>query len=166
VDDMQVPEQGDIRRAFVNTSRSRAASMTLPGAWPPPRSDERDFLGWVDPKAPRRAYLVVGPEVGDELVATELRLPSAPGGRARKTMCDLCHSVDAPDGAARVVAPRAGARGRAGDSVGICVCLDFDCSLRVREPLKEHQVSVSGRPDDRQTQLVERLRDFLARIRT
>jgi hypothetical protein len=159
---MHVPEQAAVRRAFVNTSRSRAASMALPGAWPPPRSDERDFLGWVDPKAPRRAYLVV--EV-DELVAIELRLPSAPGGRARKTMCDLCRSVDAPDGAALVVAPRAGARGRAGDSVGICVCTDFECSLRVREPLKEHQISVSGRPDDRQAQLVERLQEFVARIR-
>jgi hypothetical protein len=159
---MHVPDQPAIRRAFVNTSRSRAASMTLPGAWPPPRADDRDFLGWVDPKAPRRAYLVV--EL-DELVAIELRLPSAPGGRARKTMCDLCHSVDAPDGATLMVAPRAGARGRAGDSVGICICTDFACSLRVREPLKEHQVSVSGRPDDRQQQLVERLRDFMARVR-
>ena len=161
---MQVPEQAAVRRAFVNASRSRAASMSLPTPWPPPRSDERDFVGWVDPKAPRRAYLVVGPDVVDELVTVELRLPSAPGGRTRRTMCDLCHSVDAPDGAALVVAPRAGARGRAGDSVGLCLCTDFDCSLRVREPLKEHQVSVSGRPDDRQEQLVERLRDFMARI--
>jgi hypothetical protein len=161
---MQVPEQVAVRRAFVNASRSRAASMALPTPWPPPQSDERDFLGWVDPKAPRRAYLVVGPDVVDELVTVELRLPSAPGGRTRRTMCDLCHSVDAPDGAALVVAPRAGARGRAGDSVGLCLCTDFDCSLRVREPLKEHQVSVSGRPDDRQDQLVERLRDFMTRI--
>jgi hypothetical protein len=159
---MHVPDQSAVRRAFINTSRSRAASMSLPTPWPPPRPDDRDFVGWVDPKAPRRAYLVVG---DDELVAIELRLPSAPTGRARKTMCDLCHSVDAPDGAALVVAARAGARGRAGDSVGICICTDFDCSLRVREPLKEHQVSVSGRPDDRQQQLVERLRDFIARIR-
>lgn len=158
---MHVPDQSTIRRAFVNTSRSRAASMSLPAAWPPRRSDDRDFLGWVDPKAPRRAYLVV--EI-DELVTIELRLPSAPAGRTRKTMCDLCHSVDAPDGAALVVATRAGARGRAGDSVGICLCTDFECSLRVREPLKEHQVSVTGRPDDRQEQLVERLRDFVTRV--
>ena len=160
---MQVPEQAAVRRAFVNTSRSRAASMSLPSAWPPPRSDDRDFLGWVDPKAPRRAYLVVQ---GDELITIELRLPSAPGGRTRKTMCDLCHSVDAPDGAALVVATRAGARGRAGDSVGLCLCTDFDCSLRVREPLKEHQVSVSGRPDERVPELVGRLRDFVERVRS
>ena len=158
---MDVPQQAAIRGAFVNASRSRAAAMNLPAGWPPARSDERDFLGWVDPKAPRRAYLVV--EV-DELVTIELRLPSAPAGRTRKTMCDLCHSVDAPEGAARVVATRAGARGRAGDSIGICLCTDFACSLRVREPLKEHQVSVSGRPDDRQDQLVERLRDFVTRV--
>lgn len=163
---MQVPEQAAIRRAFVNTSRTRAASMTLPTSWPLPQSEDRDFLGWADPKAPRRAYLVVGAEVVDELVTIELRLPGPTGSRARATMCDVCRSTESPDGATLVVAPRAGARGRAGDSVGLYLCADFECSLRVRQPLKEHQVSVSGRPDDRQQQLVERLREFVMRIRS
>lgn len=161
---MHVPDQAELRRAFINASRSKIASMSMPAAWPPPRADDRDFLGWVDPKAPRRAYLVVGPDVFDELTTIELRLPSSPGGRARKTMCDLCQSADSLAGAALLVAPRAGARGRAGDSVGLCMCLDFDCSLRAREPLKGHQVSVTGRPDERVPELVERLRDFVARV--
>ncbi len=162
---MDVPDQASVRKAFVNSSRSRAASMSMPATWPLPRADERDFLGWVDPKAPRRAYLVLGADLVDELMTIELRLPSSAGARSRKTMCDLCRSVDAPDGAALVVAPRAGARGRAGDSVGICLCTDFECSLRAREPLTGHQVSVSGAPDERVPELVGRLMEFVARVR-
>ena len=162
---MDIPDQAAIRRAVINASRSKVASMSMPTTWPR-RPDERDFVGWIDPKAPRRAYVVLGQDVADGLVTVELRLPSSPGGRTRKTMCDLCLSSDAPAGAALLVAPRAGARGRAGDSVGLCMCLDFDCSLRVREPLKEHQVSVSGRPDERVPELVGRLRDFVERVRS
>lgn len=161
---MQVPETQALRRAFVNSSRSKAASMSLPVPWPPKRVDDRDFVGWIDPKAPRRAYLVLGPETLDELVAIELRLPSVTGIR-RKTMCDLCQSTDSPDGSVLMVAPRSGSRGRNGDSVGIMVCADFACSLRVRELLKEHQRSLSGKSDDRIPELVGRVRAFVERVR-
>lgn len=105
---MDVPDQAAIRRAVINSSRSKAASMTFPSTWPPPRADERDFIGWVDPKAPRRAYLVLGADLVDELTVVELRLPSSPGGRTRKTMCDLCQTSDSPAGVALLVAARAG----------------------------------------------------------
>lgn len=140
------------------------ASATLPSTWPPARADELDFIGWADPKAPQRAYLVVGPPTVDELVSIELRLPSASARRSGKTMCDVCQTPDCPDGALLVVAPRAGARGRGGDSVGICICADFGCSLRARRPLKTHERSVTGRPDTRVESLVERLVAFVDRV--
>jgi len=140
--------------------------MSLPSAWPPPRADDLDFMGWADPRAPRRAYLALGGDADGDLVAVELRLPSASPSRARRTMCDLCQTVDAQEGALLMVAPRAGARGRAGDSVGLYVCADFACSLRAREPLKEHQRSVSGRPDSRVEDLVERVTAFVERVRS
>jgi hypothetical protein len=161
---MDVPDPAALRRAFVNSSRSKAAAVTLPAGWPPPRADELDFIGWVDPKAPRRAYLVIGPDTVDEVVAVELRLPSAPP-RRRQTMCDLCQTSDAPDGSVLMVAPRAGARGRSGDSVGLYVCADLACSLRAREPLKTHERSVSGMPDLRVPALVERVTAFVDKVR-
>jgi hypothetical protein len=160
---MRTPTTEEIRRAFINSSRSKAASVTFPASWSPP-ADDLDFLGWIDPKAPRRAYLVISPPVLGEVVAVELRMPSSPPRRSRKTMCDLCQSAEAPDGSALMVAPRAGSRGRSGDSVGLYVCTDFGCSLRARQPLKSHERSVSGRPDTRVPDLVDRLLAFVERI--
>lgn len=165
VSGMHVPDDAALRRAFINSSRSKAASTTLPSPWPPTRADELDFVGWVDPKAPRRAYLVVGPPAVDELVAVELRAPSTTVSHGRRTMCDLCQTVDAPDGSLLMVAPRAGARGRGGDSVGLYMCSDFACSVRAREPLKEHQRSLTGAPDTRVPDLVDRVLAFVDRVR-
>lgn len=162
---MLVPDLGELRLAFINSSRSKAASMTPPTPWPPPRADELDFLGWVDPKAPRRAYLALGPETTDGLVAVELRVPSAPPVRTRQTMCDLCQTSDAPGGSQLMVAPRAGSRGRNGDSVGLYMCTDFGCSLRAREPLKAHERSVSGMPDTRVAALIERVTAFVDKVK-
>jgi hypothetical protein len=164
--DLQL-EQTDVRRAFVNSSRSRAAAATFPKPWPPARSDERDFVAWADPKAPLRAYLVAGPPLADGitdgLTTIELRLGET-GGGPRASLCDWCQTQDADGGARLVVAPRAGSRGKAGDSVGVYVCADFDCSLRVRQPLKAHQRSVSGAADTRVDDLRERVGSFVARV--
>jgi hypothetical protein len=164
---MQVPSQQEVRRAFVNSSRSRAAAATFPPEWPPPRADELEVVGWADPKAPLRAYLVVGAEVLGEAgpLALELRLPSASPRGSRATMCDLCRTQDAPDGSRLVVAPRAGALGRAGNTVGLYVCSDFGCSLRARQPWKPHQKPLLDHEDPRVPELVERLRAFVDRVR-
>ena len=62
------------------------------------------------------------------------------------------------------MAPRAGARGRSGDSVGVYVCTDFDCSLRARRPLLGHQRSVTGAPDLRIDDLRDRVGAFVERV--
>ena len=48
----------EIRRAFVNCSRNEAMAMTLPGSLDDVPWDEREFLGWRDPRAPLRGYAV------------------------------------------------------------------------------------------------------------
>lgn len=162
---MIIPDPAELRRAFINSSRSKTASMTLPSPWPPPHAQDLDFLGWVDPKAPRRAYLVIGPETVDELISIELRAPSASATPKRQTMCDLCQTSDAPDGSVLMVAPRSGSRGRNGDSVGLYMCADFACTLRARVPLKPHQQSLTGMPDTRVPALVERVTTFVDRVK-
>ncbi len=160
---MDTPEAAVIRRAFVNSSRSRAAAVTYPASWPLSRHDERDFLAWADPKAPRRAYLVIGPPITPDVLAIELRLGETAGPR-RASHCDWCHTQDSESGSRLIVAPLAGPRGRAGNSVGVYVCADFDCSLRARAPLKAHQRSVLGAPDLRVDGLRERVAAFTARV--
>lgn len=158
---MDAYDAATIRRAFVNTSKTKAAAVNLPGTWPPPRVEERDFLGWVDPKAPQRAYVVPGPRIHDTTVAIELRLGET-GPARRTTLCDWCHTSDVTS--RLVVARLAGPAGRAGNTVGQYVCEDFGCSLRVRQPLKDHQRSVSGLPDTRVDDLVARVRSFVERV--
>ena len=151
----------DVRAAFVNSSRSRVRAATMPASWPDDLA-ERDLLGWSDAKAPRRAYLVT--DATGELVALEQRRPDGGTGSGRSTLCDWCRTTDAPDGARLMVAQLAGARGRAGDTVGLYVCGDFECSRRARQPLKPHQVSVSGAEDRRVPELVERVAQFVERV--
>jgi hypothetical protein len=154
-----------VRASIVNSSRSRVAAMTLPAPWPPERLDERDYLGWVDPKAPQRAWLVLGESMVDEPVGLELRLADS-AGPARTTLCDWCRTDDGTSTARLVVARRSGPRGRAGDTVGQYVCGDLACWMRARRPLKAYEKSVTGAPDTRVDDLRLRVLEFVDRVRS
>ncbi len=161
---MQPLDPRQVRASIVNSTKSRIATMTLPARWPPERLDERDYLGWIDPKAPLRAYVVLGEEIVDEPVGVELRLADSTGP-ARTTLCDWCRTDDGTSTARLVVARRAGPRGRAGDTVGQYVCGDLACWTRVRRPLKAHEKSVTGAPDLRVDDLRLRVLEFVDRVR-
>jgi hypothetical protein len=48
-----------VRRSFLNCSRGEAQGLALPKDFPTLEWDELEVLGWRDPKAPLRGYLVV-----------------------------------------------------------------------------------------------------------
>jgi hypothetical protein len=116
-----------VRRAFVNLTKGEASRVNLPGDLAEQPWSDLDFLGWRDPKAPLRAYLVA--EHDGRLSGLGLRLAHESRG-ARKTMCALCLTVG---DVALMVAPRAGRAGQAGHSVGTYICADLACSLYVRD---------------------------------
>ncbi|WP_182111878.1 FBP domain-containing protein [Actinotalea sp. JY-7876] len=118
-----------IRSSFVNCSRREAAQLALPLDLAQTRWDRLDLLGWIDRKAPLRAYVVV--PVDDAPVGVALRAPE-PGGRRRRAVCAWCEDVYATNDVALYVAARAGAAGRKGDTVGTLVCTTFECSRNVR----------------------------------
>ncbi|UFU02001.1 FBP domain-containing protein [Ruania suaedae] len=117
-----------IRRALVNTTRGEANRAVLPDLaaldW-----ERLDYLGWRDPKAPLNAYVAL--ELDGEPIAIALRAPEK-GGKHRKAMCAWCEDIVAVDDVSLYVAPRAGAAGRRGDTIGTLVCTDFLCSKNVR----------------------------------
>ncbi|SEE28890.1 FBP domain-containing protein [Ruania alba] len=117
-----------IRRAFVNATRGEANRAVLPDL-DAVRWDRLEYLGWRDPKAPLNAYVVL--ELDEAPTALLLRAPE-PGGRRRKAMCAWCEDIVAVDDVSLYVAPRAGAAGRRGDTIGTLVCTDFACSKNVR----------------------------------
>ena len=117
-----------IRASFVNCSRREAAQLTLPDLSDQPW-DRLDHLGWVDRKAPLRAYVVL--TVDDALVGIALRAPDDPGAR-RRAVCAWCEDVTATDDVSLYVARRSGAAGRKGDTIGTLICTTFGCSRNVR----------------------------------
>ncbi|RXR22778.1 FBP domain-containing protein [Oerskovia turbata] len=118
-----------IRASFVNASRRESSQLTLPSDLADLRWDRLDYLGWVDRKAPLRAYAVV--PVDDTLVGLALRAPEGAASR-RRAVCAWCEDVVATDDVSLYVVRRAGAAGRNGDTIGTLICTTFECSKNVR----------------------------------
>ncbi|MGK5552023.1 FBP domain-containing protein [Actinomadura kijaniata] len=121
----------DIRTSFVNCSKGEARRLNLPRDHADLPWDDLDFLGWRDPGAPERAYLVA--ERDGRLVGVSLRVASSGArGFTSRSMCSLCLTTRTGGGVALMTARRTGEAGRQGDSVGRYLCTDLACSLYVR----------------------------------
>ena len=118
----------EIRRCFVNATRGQAQRATVPPLaeldW-----DRLDYLGWRDAKAPLAGYVII--EIDGAATGILLRAPSK-GGRQHQAVCSWCEDIVEVDRVTLFVAPRAGAAGRRGDSIGTLLCGDFRCSANVR----------------------------------
>lgn len=150
----------EIRRCFVNLSKSKAKALRVPKE---PAWNELDFLGWRDPKAPNRGYLVM-PRDGAEPVGIALSTAATGAPRRGSALCDLCHSAHLVTDVALFAAPRAGAAGRDGNTVGTYICADLACSLYVRglKELELPQGETAG-PEERARRLRDRLDSFVNR---
>jgi hypothetical protein len=128
---MEPITEHEIRASFVNCSKGEALRLGLPADLAERPFADLDFLGWRDPGAPERAYLVV--ERHGTLVGLSLR---ASGGGARgfasRSMCSICLTTRTGGGVALMTARRTGEAGRQGNSIGQYLCTDLQCSLFVR----------------------------------
>ena len=136
-------DENEIRNSFVNCSKGEARRLNLPRGLAELPWAELDFLGWRDPGAPDRSYLVA--EHGGGPVGVTLRVPNVRRSLTRTNVCSLCISVHAGSGVSLLTARRAGAAGRQGNSVGTYMCADLACSLYLRGLKKSALVS---RPDE------------------
>ncbi|WP_369056504.1 FBP domain-containing protein [Kineococcus terrestris] len=153
----------DVRRALVNCSRGEAARANLA-----PRVAAGDLpaggvVGWRDPKAPERGYLVVTAE-GRDPVGVALRAPSG-GGVRGAAMCDLCRTTRGPGDVTLFAAARAGAAGRRGDTVGVYACSDLDCArATLARPSASLRPDPGRTPEERLAALAERAGAFVATV--
>lgn len=114
-----------IRKSFVNCSKGEASRINLPKNPPWP---DLDFLGWRDPGAPDRGYVVT------ENVGITLRLSQdVRRSFTKSTICSICLTPHAGMGVALFTARRIGAAGKQGNTVGTYMCADLACSLYVRD---------------------------------
>ncbi|MEU1071021.1 MULTISPECIES: FBP domain-containing protein [unclassified Streptomyces] len=119
----------EIRAAFVNCTKGEAKRLSVPRDLGDHPWDDLDYLGWRDPQAPGRAYLVT--ELAGAARALVLRTPAHTSGQGRRSMCSICLTTH--DGnVSLMVAPKAGRAGQQGNSVGVYLCDDLACSLYVR----------------------------------
>jgi hypothetical protein len=127
---MRPVTERDIRASFVNCTKGEAKRLAVPRDLAARSWEDLDFLGWRDPAAPSRAYLVA--ESGEGLVGVALRRAAPYAGRARRSMCSLCLTTHTGDGVSLMTARRTGRDGQQGNSVGAYLCTDLACSLYVR----------------------------------
>jgi FBP C-terminal treble-clef zinc-finger len=160
---MQPLSVEEIRRSFVNSSKSLVKAMTLPHRFAELPWDSLDYLGWRDPKAPNRGYLVVRRNDGVTGIALNTQATGKP--RRGTGLCDLCNTAHHVTDVALFAARRAGSAGREGNTVGMYICADLACSLYLRG-LRELDVpqGETAPPEVRAERLNSRLEGFVNRV--
>lgn len=151
----------------MNCSKGEAGRLKLPADFDALPWQDLDFLGWIDPAAPLRAYIVVPSDSGP--LGITLRVPSASRTSAVKSsLCNICLTSHASSGVNLLVAPLAGARGRNGNTVGLYVCADLACSLylrNIRQPklrTAKHEEHLSV--EEKASRALGNLTAFLAKV--
>ena len=154
-----------VRRSFVNCSRGEAQGLTLPRGFADLDWSQLELLGWRDPKAPLRGYLVL--DVADGPVGIAVRAADSRMSSRTAVMCLLCQTGQSGDAVSLFTARRIGVAGRNGDTVGTYICADLRCSDRVRTEIppwlqQRDPAEVVG---ERAAELRERAEGFLASVR-
>lgn len=125
---MRPIDERAIRASFINASRKEVSSLSLPQGFAEIDFDRIDYLGWSDPKFPRRAYVIA--EVDETL--TGVLLQRAEQRVLSRAQCSWCEDVALRHDVQLYSARKAGAAGRKGDTIGTLVCAEFGCSHTVR----------------------------------
>jgi hypothetical protein len=163
---MRPVTEADIRGSFVNCSKGAAQRAGLPRDLDEQPWSELDFLGWRDPGAPERAYLVT--ERGPDLVGLALHVTAGTRrGFTASGLCSLCLTPRAASDIALMAARRIGPAGRDGNSIGQYMCVDLKCSLYVRgikQPVGALDLPETLDLDDRIARCRANLDGFLHRL--
>jgi hypothetical protein len=158
---MRPVTESEIRSSFVNCTKGEAKRLAVPRDLATRPWDDLDFLGWQDPAAPDRAYLVA--ENGDGWVGVALRRAAAAGGM-RRTMCSLCLTTHPGNGVTLMTARKAGRSGQQGNSVGAYMCADLACSLYLRGKKEADRFHESITMDEQVRRTLSNLSGFLTRV--
>jgi hypothetical protein len=154
-----------IRRSFVNCSQGEAKGLALPKEFPDLDWSTLDLLGWRDPKAPLRGYLVV--ESGERPVGIAVRAADTRMSARTAAMCLLCQTTQSGDAVSLFTARRSGEAGRNGNTIGTYMCADLGCAQRVRTEIPPwlHDRNPDEVVAERAAELHERVQGFVDAVR-
>lgn len=156
----------EIRLSLVNCSKGEAKRLNPPRDLAGLPWDHLDFLGWRDPGAPDRAYLVAERD-GRPLGVALRAAPRVARGFTARSMCSLCLTPHTGGGVSLMTARRTGEAGRQGNSVGQHLCADLACSLYVRgekESVAAADFAESLSREDKIARMLANLNAFLDKI--
>ena len=162
---VQALTERQVRRSFVNCSRGEATGLALPKGFDSLDWTELVMLGWRDPKAPLRGYLVL--EIDDEPLGIALRAADTRMSSRTAAMCLLCETTQSGDAVSLFTARRTGEAGRNGNTVGTYMCADLACSHRVRTEIPPwlHQRNPAEVVAERAGELRDRVLGFVDAVR-
>jgi hypothetical protein len=154
-----------VRRSFLNCSQGEAKGLTLPKDFGSLDWAELELLGWRDPKAPLRGYLVV--ETEERPLGIAVRAADTRMSRRTTAMCLLCQTAQSGDAVSLFAAKRTGEAGRNGNTVGTYMCADLGCARRVRTeiPPSLQDRNPAEVVAERAAELRERVREFVDAVR-
>ncbi|MER5641606.1 FBP domain-containing protein [Kitasatospora sp. NPDC002227] len=166
---MKPLSESEIRTSFVNCTQGEAKRLNLPRGLSELPWDDLDFLGWRDPSAPDRGYLVIPGAEGEKPVGIALRTSTGPRNAVRRSLCSICLTTHPGTGVNLMAANKAGPAGREGNSVGVYICADLACPLysrRLRKPQGINAAQESLTNEERVARMMERIAEFAERVRS
>lgn len=125
---MRPIDERALRASFINATRKEVSDISLPPGFDEIDFEKLDYLGWTDPKLPRRSYVVVW--IDD--VVTGVVLQRAEQRVLARAQCSWCEDVTLRNDVQLYTARKAGPAGRKGDTIGNLTCAEFGCSKNVR----------------------------------
>jgi hypothetical protein len=148
----------EVRGAIANLDPAES-KVRLPAWFDRVAWDKLDYLGWRDPRAPMRAYLVT--DIDGTASGVVLRQsPSRAEHDRRAVMCALCQFMRRFNEVALFAAPRPSTDKRQRlSTLGILLCTDLDCATKV------HSAPVTGPLDPPVDEIIQARREGL-RART
>ena len=163
---MHALTEQQVRRSFVNCSQGEAKGLALPKDFADLDWASLELLGWRDPKAPLRGYLVV--DTGEGPVGVAVRAADTRMSSRTAAMCLLCQTARTGDAVSLFTAKRTGAAGRNGNTVGTYMCADLGCADRVRTEIPPwlQDRDPAEVVAERAAELRERVQGFVEAVRS
>lgn len=162
---MEAITESEIRASFVNCSQGEAKRLNVPRDLESLPWADLDFLGWRDPRALDRAYLVI--PLDERLVGLTLRWSGKRQQFLRRNMCSLCYTSHGGSGVGLMTARKVGAEGKQNGSAGLYACSDLACSLYLRgrrSPLLGIRMEETMTLEEQVLRMMNNLRAFLGRL--
>ncbi|MFE6159639.1 FBP domain-containing protein [Streptomyces sp. NPDC056486] len=154
-----------IRASFVNCTKGEASRLAVPRDLSELPWEDLDFLGWRDPGAPQRSYIVAEHE--GRLVGFSLRLAPRTGNSYHRAMCSICLTTHPASGVTLMTARKARETGNSDDTVGEYICSNLACSLYVRGKKRAQpggRLKESLTEEEKVERMKTKLADFLNKL--